>query len=66
LKLVTGVDTSTRPPRRAGRAGKTVNSSSLAAAAAPYRRSFCWIADIFAVIGMPPWLVSTINRPSEL
>jgi hypothetical protein len=43
-----------------------VNSSSLAAAAAPYRRSFCWIADIFAVIGMPPWLVSTINRPSEL
>jgi len=37
LKLVTGVDTSTRPPRRSGKAGKTVESSSRTAAAAPNR-----------------------------
>jgi hypothetical protein len=35
LKLVTGVDTSTRPERRSGRAGKTVGSMSRTAAAAP-------------------------------
>jgi hypothetical protein len=40
LKLVTGVDTSTRPERRSGSAGKTVNRSSLTAAAAPKRSNF--------------------------
>jgi hypothetical protein len=54
LKLVTGVETSTRPPRRIGNAGKTVNKTSLAAAAAPYRSSFCWIAAMFAVIELAP------------
>jgi len=34
LKLVTGVDTSTRPARRSGRAGKTVKRSRRTAAAA--------------------------------
>jgi hypothetical protein len=42
LKLVTGVDTSTRPVRRSGRAGKTVDSDRRTAAAAPKSSSFCW------------------------
>jgi hypothetical protein len=39
LKLVTGVDTSTRPDSRSGRVGKTVDSSNRTAAAAPKRSS---------------------------
>ena len=43
LKLVTGVDISTRPVRRAGREGSAKKSTSLRAAAAgkrtPFRRS---------------------------
>jgi hypothetical protein len=40
LKLVTGVDTSTRPESRSGRAGKNVDSDNRSAAAAPKRSSF--------------------------
>jgi hypothetical protein len=42
LKLVTGVDISTRPVRRFGKDGNVVNRSSLTAAAAPKRSTFCW------------------------
>lgn len=42
LKLVTGVDTSTRPASRSGRAGKRVKSSMRAAAAAAKSSSLCW------------------------
>lgn len=48
LKLVTGVDTSTRPARRLGRPGKTVNSSNLSAAAPPKRSALCLSTAIFA------------------
>lgn len=48
LKLVTGVDTSTRPARRLGRPGKTVNSSSRSAAAPPKRSAFCLSTAIVA------------------
>jgi len=41
LKLVTGVDISTRPVRRFGKDGNAVKRSSLTAAAAPKRRAFC-------------------------
>lgn len=50
LKLVTGVDTSTRPARRLGRPGKTVNSKSRSAAAAPYNKTSCESTGIFAVL----------------
>jgi hypothetical protein len=50
LKLVTGVDTSTRPARRLGRPGKTVNSRSRSAAAAPYSRTSCESTGIFVVL----------------
>jgi hypothetical protein len=49
LKLVTGVDTSTRPVSRSGRAGKTVDSDRRTAAAAPKSSSFCW-KDMAAVV----------------
>lgn len=45
LKLVTGVDTSTRPERRSGRAGKTAGSARRTAAAAPKRSNF-WLTDM--------------------
>ena len=41
MKLVTGVDISTRPVRRFGKDGKAVNNSNRTAAAAPKRRAFC-------------------------
>jgi hypothetical protein len=41
LKLVTGVDTSTRPASRPGRAGTKVKSSSRRAAAVAKRSAFC-------------------------
>jgi len=50
LKHVTGVDTSTRPARRVGRPGKTVDSSIRRAAAPPYRSAFCWSTGIFVVL----------------
>jgi len=40
LKLVTGVDISTRPVRRSGRLGKVVNSNIRTAAAAPNSAAF--------------------------
>lgn len=40
LKLVTGVEISTRPVKRSGNEGKLVNRSSLSAAAAPKSRAF--------------------------
>lgn len=45
LKLVTGVDTSTRPESRSGRVGKTAGSARRTAAAAPKRSSF-WLTDM--------------------
>lgn len=50
LKLVTGVDTSTRPARRLGSPGKTVNSKSRSAAAPPKRSAFCLSTAMFAVL----------------
>ena len=40
LKLVTGVEISTRPPRSSGSEGKAVKSNSLRAAAAAKREAF--------------------------
>jgi hypothetical protein len=42
LKLVTGVDSSTRPASRPGRAGKTVDSDRRRAAAAPKSSAVFW------------------------
>jgi hypothetical protein len=44
LKLVTGVETSTRPARSSGKAGKTVNRRSRTAAAAPKSSAFCCVS----------------------
>ena len=52
LKLVTGVDTSTRPARRSGSAGKTVKRSKRTAAAAPKSSSFCCV--LFSPAAVPP------------
>jgi hypothetical protein len=41
LKLVTGVEISTRPVRTGGNEGKAVNSSRRIATAEPNRRAFC-------------------------
>jgi hypothetical protein len=40
LKLLTGVEISTRPVKRSGRPGKDVNRSKRTAAAAPKRAAF--------------------------
>lgn len=66
LKLVTGVETSTRPARTSGRAGKRMKSRSLsAAAAAPRRSSVCCVSTgmtancgIVCELVAKPWVAS--------
>lgn len=53
LKLVTGVDTSTRPARRSGSAGKTVNRSNRTAAAAPKSSIFCCLSMVMVTLCYP-------------
>jgi len=61
LKLVTGVDISTRPVRRSGRLGKVVKSRIRTAAAAPNRAAFRLSRDMLDHSKSPPNLVNNIS-----
>lgn len=50
LKLVTGVDISTRPVSRCGSEGNAKNSSSLRAAAVAYSRAFSFRRSITMIV----------------
>jgi len=65
LKLVTGVDISTRPVRTVGKDGKAVNKSSRIPAADAKRSAFCLsIADHSCYLGSRR-IVVLVLRPND-